>query len=130
MKFRIGFGTRNALNDGEAAYRQTQAEHDNLLHKYERAGMTPAERMIAEEQGIIEEKLYPKYWDDEFPRRDVGGSSSWIDEIEYLPSFGLAIMHTKGNQYYYPMTSDEVGDWMNSDYLGSYYNNFLKQKRG
>lgn len=130
MKFRIGFGTRNMLNDGEAAYRQSPAEHENLLHKYERPGMTPAEKMIAAERGILEEKLVPKYWDDEYPRRDVGGSSSWIDEIEYLPTLGLAIMHTNGNQYYYPMTADEVGDWMNSDSLGSYYNRNIKLKRG
>lgn len=128
MKFRIGFGTRNMLNDGEAAYRQSPIEHEELLHKYERPGQTPAERLIAAERGMLEEKLNPRYWNDEIPRRDVGGSSSWIDEIEYLPSLGIAIMHTDGKQYYYPMTSDEVGDWMNSDSLGQYYNNNVKLK--
>lgn len=128
MKFRLGFGTRNMLGDGEAAYRQSPTEHEELLHKYEKPGQTPAERLIATERGMIEEKMNPKYWDDKYPRRNVGGSSSWIDEIEYLPSLGIAIMHTNGKQYYYPMTSDEVGDWMNSDSLGRYYNNNVKLK--
>jgi len=133
MKFDLGYGTRNVLlnrTNGDAAYRQSPIEHEAALHKYETPNQTPAERLFAAERGEIEEKELPKYWLEDVPRRDLGGSSSWIDNIEYLPDLGLAIMHTNGHEYYYPMTADEVGDWMNSDSLGSYYNANVKLKRG
>lgn len=130
MRFDIGFGTRNALQNGDAAYRQSQAEHDALLHKYEHPGQTPAEKMIAAERGVLEEKLNPKYWEDDIPRRDLNATSSWVDQIEYLPSLGIAILQNNGKQYYYPMTSNEVGDWMNSDSIGSYFDKNVKSRRG
>lgn len=129
MRFQIGYGTRNALLNNyakDAAYRQSPEEHEALIHKYERPNMSPMEMLLATQKGIDEEKINPKYWDDETPRLDLGGSSSWIDGIEYLPNLGLAIMHTGGREYYYPMTPDEVGDWVTSDSLGSYYNHFVK----
>lgn len=128
---KFGNLTRNMLQNGDAAiaaFRQSPAEHDELLHRYERAGQSPTERLLAVEQGIQEEKSYPKYWNDEFPRRDLGASSSWIDDIEYLPDLGIAVMHTNGKQYYYPMSSDEAGRWVTSDSLGQYYNNNIKLK--
>ena len=132
MRFSLGQGTRNVLlnrENGEAAYRQDPAEHEALIHKYETPGMTPYARLLAAIKGLEEEKQNPRYWNDEVPRLDLGGSSSWIDQIEYVPSLGMAIMKTNGREYYYPMTSTEVGDWMNSDSLGSYYNKFIKLKR-
>lgn len=131
MRFDLGYGTRNVLLNGsnaEAAYRQTPTEHEEALHKYERPGQTPAERLIATEQGMIEEQMLPKYWNDTIPRRDVGGSSSWINGIEYLPDFGLAIMNTKGREYYYPATNEEMGDWITSDSIGGTYNEKFKQR--
>lgn len=132
MRFSLGQGTRNVLlnrDNSEAAYRQDPAEHDALIHQYEKPGMTPNERLLAAIKGLEEEKQNPKYWNDEVPRLDLGGSSSWIDQIEYVPSLGMAIMETNGREYYYPMTPNEVGNWMNSDSLGSYYNKFIKLKR-
>lgn len=129
MRFELGYGTRNALlnNYGkDAAYRQTPEEHEALIHKYERPSMSPMEQLLAIQKGIDEERINPKYWNDEIPRLDVGGSSSWIDGIEYLPDLGIAIMKTNGREYYYPMTPNEVGDWITSDSLGSYYNKFVK----
>ena len=132
MRFgEFGKVTRNMLLNPaarEAAYRQTPEEHDALIHQYERPGQTPMERLLAVQQGIDEEKVSPKYWNDDTPRLDLGGSSSWIDNVEYLPDMGIAVMHTNGKQYYYPMTADEVGDWMTSDSLGSYYNANIKLK--
>jgi hypothetical protein len=131
MRFGLGFGTRNVLlnrNNAEAAYRQTPAEHDEALHQFERPGQTPAEQLIAAEEGMIAEKELPKYWDDDTPRRDLGGSSSWINEIEYLPSVGMAILHAGGRQYYYPMTTDEAGNWVTSDSIGQYYNQNVKMR--
>ena len=132
MRFSLGQGTRNVLlnrDNSEAAYRQDPSEHDALIHQYEKPGMTPNERLLAAIKGLEEEKQNPKYWNDEVPRLDLGGSSSWIDQIEYVPSLGMAIMETNGREYYYPMTPNEVGNWMNSDSLGSYYNKFIKLKR-
>lgn len=132
MRFgEFGKVTRNMLLNPlarEAAYRQTPEEHDALIHQYESPGQTPMERLLAVQQGIDEEKASPKYWNDDTPRLDLGGSSSWIDNVEYLPDMGIAVMHTNGKQYYYPMTADEVGDWMTSDSLGSYYNANIKLK--
>lgn len=132
MKFRLGDASRNLLLDiynQDAAYRQTPAEHEQLLKQFIRPGMTPDEEMRAIEAGILAEKQSPKYWDDETPRVNLGGSSSWIDEIEYIPSLGIAVMNTNGKEYYYPMTADEVGDWMTSESLGSYYNHNIKLKQ-
>ena len=131
MRFDLGKATRNMLlNDyaSDAAYRQSPEEHEAMIHKYDIPGMSPMDRMLAVQRGIDEEKINPKYWDDESPRLDLGGSSSWIDGIEYIPSLGIAVMKTGGHEYYYPMSSDEAGDWMISDSLGSYYNNYVKLK--
>lgn len=132
MRFDLGKVTRNALLNNyakDAAYRQTPEEHDALIHKYEQPGMTPMELLEATQKGIDEEKINPKYWDDETPRWDLGGSSSWIDGIEYIPTLGIAVMKTNGHEYYYPMDAEDVGDWMTSDSLGSYYNANVKLKK-
>lgn len=131
MRFGLGFGTRNVLlnrGNSDAAYRQSPAEHEQVLHMFERPGQTPAEKLLAAEQGEIAEKELPRYWDDDIPRRDVGGSSSWVDEVEYLPSMGIAILHAGGKQYYYPMTADEAGNWITSDSIGQFYNQNLKMR--
>lgn len=132
MKFPLGTATRNMLlnrYNSDGAYRQTPEEHEALLHQFEKPGMNPAELLKAIQEGMDAEKANPKYWDDETPRVDLGGSSSWIDNIEYIPSLGIAVMHTDGREYYYPMTADEVGNWMTSDSLGSYYNANVKLKQ-
>lgn len=132
MEFELGKLTRNGLLNNyarDAAYRQSPEEHDELIHKYEKPGMSPAELLLATKRGIDEEKINPKYWDDEKPRLALGGSSSWIDGIDYIPSLGIAVMKTNGHEYYYPMEPDEVGDWMTSDSLGSYYNANVKLKK-
>lgn len=129
MRFPIGFGTKNILlnrENAEAAYRQDPMEHEAELHKYDSPSLSPYEQLMATVKAADEEKLNPKYWDENEPRLDLGGSSSWIDGIEYMPELGIAIMKTNGREYYYPMTPDEVGDWVTSDSLGSYYNNFVK----
>lgn len=131
MKFRLGDATRNALLNGaarQAAYRQTQLQHDRYANKYVRPGMSPMEIMLAQARGEQEERLNPRYWDDQEPRRPLNPSSSWIDEIEYLPDMGLAIMHTGGREYYYPMTARQVGNWVTAPSIGSWYNRNIKLK--
>ena len=132
MRFDLGKVTRNALLNNyakDAAYRQTPEEHEALIHKYEQPGMTPMELLEATKKGIDEEKINPKYWDDESPRWDLGGSSSFIDNVEYIPSLGIAVINIGGKEYYYPKTAEEVGDFMTSDSLGAEYNRSWKLKK-
>lgn len=131
MRFNLGFGTRNALLNRyakDAAFRQTPEEHDAAIHKYEVPGMNPTQLLQAAMKGADEERLLPQYWDDETPRLDLHPSSSWIDGIEYFPDLGIAIMQTNGKEYYYPLTAKEVGDWVTSDSVGSFYNRNIKLK--
>lgn len=130
MKFSLGYGTRNMLlNDSnrDAAYRQDPTEHTRVLHQFERPGQTPIERLLASQEGMVAEQELPEYWDDQIPRKDVGGSSSWIDEIEYLPSLGIAVVKSNGKQYFYPKSAKEVGDTITSDSIGSDYNRSWKR---
>lgn len=134
MQFKCGDMTRNGMFNAAtkpAAYRQTQLQHDRTINKYVRKGMTPAQIMLAQVRGEQEEMLNPRYWNDQYPRRgntNAFASSSWIDEIEYLPDMGLAIMKTDGREYYYPMTARQVGNWVTSNSLGQYYNRLVKLK--
>lgn len=132
MRFNLGQGTRNVLlnrENSDAAYRQSLEEHEEALNQFKKPCMLPQQELIAIMDGEIAEKELPKYWDDNVPRLDLGGSSSWIDGIEYMPDLGIAIMNTNGREYYYPMTPDEVGDWITSPSLGSYYNANVKLRK-
>lgn len=117
------------MMNAEAAYRQTEAEHDALLHQYEEPGQTSFEQMLAISKGEDAEKASPKYWEDNYPREDINESSSWIDEIEYMPDLGIAIMKTNGREYYYPIDANTMGDWITSDSLGGFYNRNIKLKQ-
>lgn len=132
MRFGLSNGTRNMLlnlSNKEAAYRQSPTEHEELLHQFERPGQTPLERMLAVEQGELAEQSVPKYWNDEKPRRDIGGSSTFIEEVEYIPTLGLAVITTRnGKKYFYPKNDKEVGDLVTSNDIGSEYNNYWKGK--
>ena len=130
MLFELSKMTRNALMnpyEAEAAYRQSPSQHEALLNKYVKPGMSPAELMLALDQGRQEEAAEPRYWNDQLPRRDIGASSSWIDSIEYLPDMGLASFSVNGRQYFYPMSSDEVGDLINSDSIGQNVSKMMKR---
>lgn len=131
MKFGMDYGTRDAIlaaSNKDAAYRQTPVEHQEVLDQFQSPNMTPMEKMFAAEQGIEAEQALPKYWDDDMPRRDLGTASHWIDEVEYFPDLGIASMSVNGKQYIYPLTNDEMGNWMTADSIGSWYNNLIKRK--
>lgn len=131
MKFGMNYGTRDAIlaaSNKDAAYRQTPVEHQEVLDQFQSPNMTPMEKMRAAEQGIEAEQALPKYWDDDTPRRDLGTASHWIDEVEYFPDLGIASMNVNGKQYIYPLTNDEMGNWMTADSIGSWYNNLIKRK--
>lgn len=129
MQFEINPVSRNALlGDREAAYRQTPAQHEELLTQFERPGMTPMELMAAQLQGIEAEQAEPRYWLDEKPRRDIGAGSSWIKGVEYLPDSGIAIITMPdGKSEYRFMDAQGVGDFITSDSLGNYFNRFLRE---
>lgn len=132
MKFSMDYGTRDAIlaaTNKDAAYRQSPIEHKEALDQFQRAGQSPIEKMIAAQEGIDAERELPQYWDDNTPRRDLGTASHWIDEVEYFPDLGIASMNVNGKQYIYPLTNDEIGEWMTADSIGSYYNNLIKQRK-
>ena len=133
MKFRLGEATRNALLNGaarDAAYRQTPEQHQALLNRFIRPGMSPTELALAKMRGQQLERMDPRYWDDTEPRRPLNPSSGWIDEIEYLPDLGLSRMRTEsGREYYYPTTSNKVGNWVAArEGIGEFYNRNIKLK--
>lgn len=129
MNFQISPISRNALaGNSEAAYRQTPAQHDELLHQFERPGMTPMELMAAQLQGEEAEAAEPRYWLDQTPRRDIGAGSSWIKHIEMLPESGIAIFTMPNGKNEYRFTdTDTIGDMITSDSLGRYFNTHFKE---
>lgn len=131
MIFDIGNGTRNMLLNQylkEAAYRQTPQEHEELINKYVRPGMSPAQMMLAMAQGEQLERLNKKYWNEQTPRYDFSPSSSWISQVESLPDLGITRVTTdRGQSYYYPQSTDEAGNFVTSDSLGQYFNNYMKR---
>ena len=73
------------------------------------------------------EKEYPKYWNDEYPRRSVSQSSSWVGDIAYDPYSQVMNVEVGNRIYSYPSQSPKnVSDFLNSNSLGRYYNNILK----
>lgn len=129
MRFDLMPVTRNALlnvGNSDAAYRQTEAQHDEALNHFIEPGMSPQELMGAMIAGEDAEQKLPQYWDDATPRLPLNAGSSWINSIEVQPSLGLTIFTLGGKQYYKPMTPDEAGDMVTSNSIGDYYNNFLR----
>lgn len=133
-------GTGNALKSGDrlATQRQTQAEHNKLLDirtmpEYQAViAMPPGpQRTMAikalNAKAQLMEKEYPKYWNDEYPRRPITQSSSFIGDINYDPYSQVMNIEVGNRTYSYPsQSSNDVANFLNSNSLGSYYNNILK----
>lgn len=127
MKFSVSTGpslTRNALlnrSNKDAAYRQTDFEHDNLLNAFVETNMEPWQEKLALLRGKQAEEGNPRYWDDEEPRKPLTPSSSFIEDIEYLPTLNLARIRIGGKIYDFPgFTPKQMGDMITSDSLGGY----------
>lgn len=131
--------SNNVLKSGDrqATYRQTQEEHDNLLDITTLPGYREAmslqglPRLMAMEQlkaqAELREAEYPKYWEDEYPRRDISQSSSWISDINYDPYTQVAQVQMGNNVYAFPSQSpDNVADWLNAPSMGQYYHLYKK----
>ena len=130
-------GTGNALKSGDrlAAERQTQSEHDKLLDisslpEYQAVMSMPPgpqrdmaiKALNAEAQ--LMEKEYPKYWNDEYPRRPISQSSSWVGNVQYDPSSQVMNIQLGNKTYSYPNVSPEgAARFLNSDSLGKFLNN-------
>ena len=133
-------GTGNALKSGDrlATQRQTQAEHNKLLNirslpEYTAVMSMPpgpqrqmAIRALNAKAQLIE-KEFPKYWNDEYPRRSISQSSSFIGDVNYDPYSQVMNLEVGNRTYSYPSQSpNDVANFLNSNSLGSYYNNILK----
>lgn len=133
-------GTGNALKSGDrlATQRQTQAEHNKLLDirtmpEYQAVMSMPPgpQRQMAiralNAKAQLMEKEYPKYWNDEYPRRPITQSSSFIGDVSYDPYSQVMNLEVGNRTYSYPSQSpNDVANFINSNSLGSYYNNILK----
>lgn len=133
-------GTGNALKSGDrlATQRQTQAEHNKLLDisslpEYTAVmSMPPGPQRVMAIRALnakaqLMEKEYPKYWNDEFPRRPITQSSSFIGDVNYDPYSQVMNVEVGNRTHSYPSQSpNDVANFLNSNSLGSYYNNILK----
>lgn len=133
-------GTGNALKSGDrlATQRQTQAEHNKLLDirslpEYTAVmSMPPGPQRVMAIKALnakaqLMEKEYPKYWNDEYPRRAITQSSSWVGNIDYDPYSKVMTVNLGNESHAYPSQSpNDVANFLNSNSLGSYYNNILK----
>lgn len=130
--------SNNVLKSGDrqATYRQTPSEHEELLDErnlpgYQEAMMLqgPAKLMAIQQlraQAALREAEYPKYWSDEYPRRNINQSSSFIGDINYDPYSNSAQIQIGNKVYSYSRTPDQVAEMINSPSLGGYFNRVLK----
>ena len=133
MQFNLGNWSKNMLLDWsnrDAAYRQTEQEHEDTLRQYVKPGMTTEDLVNAMADGMAAEEEMSEYWLDDFPREDFNPGSSWIRQLDYYPEGNMAVMTTdRGDQYAYPMDSDMMGDWVTDrNGIGEYYNNIIKNR--
>lgn len=133
-------GTGNALKSGDrlATQRQTQAEHNKLLDirtlpEYQVVmSMPPGPQRVMAIRALnakaqLMEKSSPKYWNDEYPRRPITQSSSFIGDVNYDPYSQVMNLEVGNRTYSYPSQSpNDVANFINSNSLGRYYNNILK----
>lgn len=126
--------SNNVLKSGDrlAAERQTPLEHEELLDErnlpgYREAMMLqgPARLMAIQQlraQAALREAEYPKYWDDQYPRRDIAQSSSWVGDIDYDPYSNVMQVQLGNKVYTYSKTPDQVAQIINSPSIGEKFN--------
>lgn len=126
--------SNNVLKSGDrlATQRQTPLEHEELLDErnlpgYREAMMLtgPARLMAIQQlraQAALREAEYPKYWEDQYPRRDISQSSSWVSDIDYDPYSNVMQVQLGNKIYTYSKTPDQVAEILNSPSIGGYFN--------
>lgn len=128
-----GLGS-NILKSGDrlATFRQTPQEHEELLDERTIPGYQEAmslqgpARLFAIQQlraqAQLREQEYPKYWDDEYPRRPISQSSSWVSDIDYDPYSNVAQVQLGNKVYSYSMTPNRIAEILNSPSIGQEFN--------
>lgn len=56
----------------------------------------------------------------------VQAASTFINRITYMPLSHRAFVNIGNNRYWYLLTDKQMSDWMKSQSLGRYYNNYIK----
>lgn len=134
-------GTGNALKSGDrlASQRQTQAEHNKLLDirslpEYTAVmSMPPGPQRVMAIKALnakaqLMEKEYPKYLNDEYPRRPITQSSSFIGDVNYDPYSQVMNLEVGNRTYSYPSQSpNDVANFVNAPSIGKYWNDNLKR---
>ena len=130
----------NALKSGDrlATERQTQAEHDALLDptnlpEYQDIMLLPdgPHKSLAlsalNAKAQMREREYAKYWDDQYPRRPISQSDSFIGNMNYDPYSNYLNINIGNKSYSYSnMKPSQVSDMLNAPSIGKYYNDYLK----
>jgi len=128
-----GLGS-NVLKSGDrqATFRQTPQEHEELLDERTIPGYQEAmalqgpARLFAIQQlraqAALREAEYPKYWDDEYPRRPIDQSSSWVGDINYDPYSNVAQVQLGNKVYSYSMSPNRIAEILNSPSIGQEFN--------
>lgn len=133
-------GSGNAIKSGDrqATLRQSTSEHNALLDvstlpEYKAVMAMPPgpQKAMAiaalNAKAQLREREYAKYWDDEYPRRPITQSSSFIGDIQYDPYSELMTVNVGNKSYAYSnQRQDNVANFINSNSLGKYYNDTLK----
>jgi len=128
-----GLGS-NILKSGDrqATFRQTPQEHEELLDERTIPGYQEAmtlqgpARLFAIQQlrakAALREAEYPKYWDDQYPRRPIDQSSSWVGDINYDPYSNVAQVQLGNKVYSYSMSPNRIAEILNSPSIGQEFN--------
>lgn len=133
-------GSDNSIKSGDrqATLRQSNSEHNALLDvttlpEYNAVMAMPPgpQKAMAiaalNAKAKLREREYAKYWDDEYPRRPIAQSSSFIGDIQYDPYSELMTVNVGNKSYAYSnQRPDNIANFINSNSLGKYYNDTLK----
>ena len=99
-------------------------------------GYTPYQQFIARLQvtnpgAATIEKNSPQEWRPAkasvyYTNTPERASSTFVRNIRYLPQSQIAFVRLGNSQYWYGMTPRQMSQWLTSNSLGKYYNNYMK----
>lgn len=126
----------NVLKSGDrqAAFRQTPQEHEELLDYTNLPGYREVMEMPIgypqlaalgrlKLQAEQREQESPKYWLDDYPRRPISQSSSWVSDINYDPETQMAEIQLGNKVYGYSMSPNRIAQILNAPSIGRELNN-------
>lgn len=124
----------NVLKSGnrDATIRQTPSQHEELLDVrtipgYREATLLPEPQRSMALAGLraraeLREMEDPRYWNDQYPRRQISQSSSWIGDINYDPYSQYAQVQMGNRAYGYSMSPERLSQILNSPSIGEQFN--------